>query len=210
MKVFTIASIVAAFALSMAVNAGLFSLLPILGYWHKHRTEKVEDGARETNLVPLPTLPKKKEKPKPTETKTKSAAKPNNDLGKNLARQRFVMDLGMGGGLAGVSVGGNAMEKSNLEQVAYSEGETDEDVQPISQMAPKRPKEAEKAGITGRVRALLTVGEEGNVVDIDFLEVPGNYGFEEAVREAVSKWRYKPAMMGGIPVRQRIEQPFQF
>ncbi len=210
MRIATIAALFASFVLSLAVNAGLFSLLPVLGYWHKHRNGKVEDEARETRLVPLPTMPKKKEKPKPTEAKNKPTSKPVNDPGKSLARQRFVMDLGMGGGGAGVAVSGDAMNKSDLEQVAYSEGETDEDVQPVTQIAPKRPKEAEKAGVTGLVRAMLTVGEDGKVVDIQFLEVPGKYGFEEAVREAVSKWRYKPAMMGGIPVRQRIEQPFQF
>jgi TonB family protein len=60
------------------------------------------------------------------------------------------------------------------------------------------------------VRCLLTIGEDGRVADVQFLEVPGNFGFEDAVREAVKEWRYKPAMVSGVAVRQRIEQPFKF
>ena len=73
------------------------------------------------------------------------------------------------------------------------------------------PKEAEKAGVRGLVRCILTIGEDGSVVDVEILEVPGkNLGFEEAVREAARKARFKPAMVGGIPVRQRFEQGYQF
>lgn len=199
----------AALVLSLALNAALFSFLPAMSWWRSHRGEGGVEKARETRLVALPMLPRKKEKPKSRESRQPQARKAP-EPGKAVARQRFVMDLGMGGG-SGADVGGEAVSKGDLQQVSYGEGETDEDARPISQTAPKKPKKAESAGVGGLVRCMLTVGEDGRVVDIQFLEVPGGgYGFEEAVKEAVSTWRYQPAKVGGIPVRQRIEQPFKF
>lgn len=197
-----------ALAASLAFNAALFSFLPVMGYLRQHAEGRLLSGARETRLVPLPVMPKKKEKPlskEPSKAPVKKAPEP----GKSVARQRFVMDLGPGGG-SGAGGGGAAMAGGDLEQATFSEGETDEDARPISQPAPKPPKKAEAAGVGGLVRCLLTVGEDGRVVEVSFLEVPGNYGFEEAVREAVSAWRYRPATVAGVPVRQKIEQPFKF
>lgn len=197
----------AALVLSLLLNIALFSFLPAMTYW-RHRGEGVTANARQTTLVALPMLPKKKEKPRSRESRQTQARKAP-EPGKAVARQRFVMDLGVGGG-SGAAVGGEGVSKGDLQQVSYEEGETDEDARPLSQSAPKKPKKAESAGVGGLVRCILTVGEDGRVVDVQFLEVPGSYGFEEAVKEAVSTWRYKPAKVGGIPVRQRIEQPFKF
>lgn len=197
----------AALALSLLLNVALFSFLPVMAWW-RQAAQGPEARAQETQLVALPMLPKKKEKPKSRETKQPQARKAP-EPGKAVARQRFVMDLGMGGG-GGGGVAAAAMGGSDLQQVAYEEGETDEDARPISQPAPRKPRKAEAAGVGALVRCLLTVGEDGRVVDVRFLEVPAGYGFEEAVKEAVSAWRYQPARVGGIPVRIQIEQPFQF
>jgi periplasmic protein TonB len=79
--------------------------------------------------------------------------------------------------------------------------------------APTRPKKAEAAGVSGIVRVVLILREDGKVEVDQFLEVPGgggNYGFEEAVREAVATWRFQPAKVGGVSVRIKREQPFKF
>lgn len=198
---------VAALAASLILNAALFSFLPIMGYLHQHFGLDAKGKAKEIQLVALPVMPKKKEKPVNHES-LKPVEKKNVEPGKNLARQRFVMDLGTGGGQG--AGGGAAVSSGDLKQVNYEEGETDVDAKPLSQPSPQRPKKAEAAGVGGVVRCVLTVGENGNVVDVQFLEVPPNYGFEDAVREAVSHWRYKPATVGGVAVRQKIEQPFKF
>lgn len=193
---------------SLILNAGLFSFLPLMGYWHAHRGGDGAEKGRESRLVALPVMQKKKEKPKEREepkTERKKAVEP----GKSIARQRFVMDLGPGGG-SGAAVAGGGVSDGDLKQVSYAEGETDEDAKPLIQVAPKKPKKAEAAGAGGLVRCVLTVGEDGRVAEVRFLEVPGNYGFEDAVREAVREWRYKPAMVSGVAVRQKIEQPFRF
>lgn len=207
MKLFVAVSFVLALIGSLLLNAGLFSFLPLMGYWNAHRSMNSQNKISNAHLVSMTVLQKKKEKPKTDESK-KNVEKKMVEPGKSISRQRFVMDLGPGGG----SVGGvgASVNKSDLEQVSYGEGETDVDAKVLKQVAPKKPKQAESAGISGLVRCVLTVGEDGKVADIQFLEVPGNYGFEDAVREAVREWRYQPAMNAGIPVRQRIEQPFNF
>ncbi len=193
---------------SLGLNAGLFSFLPMMGYWNAHHAAGLAGKSHETRLSAIPVMPRKKEKPKPQEAH-KTAAQKSLEPGKSVSRQRFVMDLGPGGGSGG-GASGAGMGGKNMEQVNYAEGETDEDAKPLSQSAPKKPKKAEAAGAGGLVRCLLTIGEDGRVLDVQFLEVPGNFGYEDAVREAVKEWRYKPAMVSGVAVRQKIEQPFKF
>jgi protein TonB len=207
MRLGALVAVVVALTGSLVLNAGLFSFLPLMGYWNSHRGQGLSGKGRETHLVAMTVLQKKKEKPKPQESK-KSLERKAVEPGKSVSRQRFVMDLGPGGGSDAGS--GAAVAQGDLQQASYEEGETDEDAKALSQSPPKKPKKAETAGAGGLVRCVLTVGEDGRVVDIRFLEVPGNYGYEDAVREAVRDWRYKPAMVGGVPVRQRIEQPFKF
>ena len=209
MKLAAVGAFLFALLASTLLNAGLFSFLPLMGYWNAHRAANFAGKSHETRLSAIPVMPKKKERPKPQEAH-KSSEKKSVEPGKSVSRQRFVMDLGPGGG-SGTGASGAGMGGKNMEQVSYSEGETDEDAKFITQTAPRKPKKAEAAGAGGLVRCLLTIGEDGRVVDVQFLEVPpGNYGYEEAVREALKEWRAKPAMVSGMAVRQKIEQPFKF
>lgn len=204
-----LAAAIAALALSLALNLGLFSFLPLMGYWNAHRGTGLEEKSRQTRLAAVPVMPRKKEKPRTRETPKERPAK-SVEPGKSIARQRFVMDLGNGGGSAGGASAAGLQGKS-MEQVEYNEGETDEDAKPLVQTPPRKPRKAEAAGAGGLVRCLLTIGEDGRVADIRFLEAPpGDFGFEEAVREAVKEWRYQPAKVSGVAVRQKIEQPFKF
>ena len=138
---------------SLILNAGLFSFLPLMGYWNAHRGNEVSAKGRETHLVAMTAVQKKKEKPKPLESK-KSLEKKSVEPGKSIARQRFVMDLGPGGGSGNGD--GAAVGQGDLQQVSYEEGETDEDAKALSQTAPKKPKKAEAAGVGGLVRCMLT------------------------------------------------------
>lgn len=202
-------AVLLALALSLALNLGLFSFLPLMGYWNAHRRGGLEAKSHDMRLSAIPVLPKKKDRPKAQAERKATPAK-SPEPGKSIARQRFVMDLGPGGGSSG-GASGAGLQGKTLEQAEYSEGETDEDARPLAQPAPRKPRKAEAAGAGGLVRCLLTVGEDGRVAEVRFLEVPpGDYGYEEAVREAVREWRYQPAKVAGVAVRQKIEQPFKF
>lgn len=66
---------------------------------------------------------------------------------------------------------------------------------------PSYPKAANEAMVVGDVifRALLT--EKGRVKSVSILKVPEeDMGFEDAVRKAVSRWRFEPARKGNEPI----------
>ncbi|GEM_PF-2884276 len=191
---------------AVVLSATLFVILPYLQFITLRGMVVTESVHKMTKLEEI--LPQKKTKAKPPEPKKSQLQPKPSDAPKSMARSRFAMDLGVGGGGAGgVSIAGGA---AGSDVQSYEEGETDADATPIRQSPPAYPDAARKAGVSGKVRCLLTIDENGAVVGVQILEQPGDYGFEAAIREAVSKWRYKPAEVNGIPVRQKVEQPFEF
>lgn len=194
---------------SLVVSTGFFVLLPVLQYMNLHAPEVKSKTHEITNLEQM--IPQRKPKAKPPEQKQQNMQQAKTtDAPKSMNRSRFAMDLEVGGGSGGGGVAIAGGPGTGNEQQSYQEGETDADAAPIRQAPPAYPDEARKAGVSGTVRCLLTIDENGSVAHVEILESPGNYGFEAAIREAVAKWRYKPAEVNGIPVRQKIEQPFQF
>ncbi len=73
---------------------------------------------------------------------------------------------------------------------------------------PVFPWVARRAGVGSSTLAKITVDEKGDVTDVCIME--GNELFDDAVIEALSKWRFEPAHIGGAPVkvRQVIRLPF--
>jgi protein TonB len=71
------------------------------------------------------------------------------------------------------------------------------------------PEEAKKAGIEGTVRLRITVDFEGRVVEVKVLSGPG-YGLDEAAREALKRFKFKPAMKGGEAVSTTITYNYTF
>jgi hypothetical protein len=105
---------------SLILNAGLFSFLPLMGYWNAHKGLGLKGRTGELHAVSMPMMPRKKEKPKEREQQ-KTAQKKTVEPGKSVARQRFVMDLGPGGG-SGAAVSGAGVSNGDLQQVSYAEG----------------------------------------------------------------------------------------
>lgn len=66
---------------------------------------------------------------------------------------------------------------------------------------PAYPDTARAYGIDGIAGFRATVSPEGTVTSVSLLFVPrSNLGFEDAVEQAVRKWRFAPAMLDGKPV----------
>jgi protein TonB len=64
----------------------------------------------------------------------------------------------------------------------------------------KYPDMARKAGIQGRVYAIVFVNEEGEVEDVKILKGIGG-GCDEAAINGIKKSKFKPGYNGGIPVK---------
>ena len=77
--------------------------------------------------------------------------------------------------------------------------------------APRYPSMLQSAGLEGDVRAQFVVDTLGRVEQGSFHALESSHDlFTAAVREALSRARFKPAEAGGRKVRQLVEQTFTF
>jgi protein TonB len=81
---------------------------------------------------------------------------------------------------------------------------------PLSRGQPRYPGQARREGVEGRVAVRLLVDREGRVgaVRIVAAQPPGH--FEEAVREAVAGWTFRPAQKDGQPVEAWLTATISF
>lgn len=71
------------------------------------------------------------------------------------------------------------------------------------------PDEAKKNDIEGAVRLSVTIDPEGQVTTVTVISGPG-YGLNEAARNALRKFRFKPATKGGENVGYTIVYTYTF
>ena len=71
------------------------------------------------------------------------------------------------------------------------------------------PEEARRAGIEGTVTLSITIDPEGKVVAAKIISGPG-YGLNEAARDAIKRFRFKPAVKGGEPVSTEMKYSYTF
>jgi protein TonB len=71
------------------------------------------------------------------------------------------------------------------------------------------PEEARRAGIEGTVTLSITIDTEGKVVKSVVLSGPG-YGLNEAARDALLRFRFKPAVKNGEPVSTEMKYSYTF
>lgn len=92
-----------------------------------------------------------------------------------------------------------------------SEGEfvyyEDEPV-PVTAPPPPYPEFARDAGITGKVVLHVLVGKDGRVKNIKVKQ--GVTGLDDAAKQAVQKWVFKPALSNNKPVAVWVEIPVAF
>jgi len=82
---------------------------------------------------------------------------------------------------------------------------------PSTRVHPDYPEIARKARISGSVLLLIVIDAEGRVGSIEVVESPDpRFGFELAAIEAVKRWRYRPARLGGRPVSVQASVRIEF
>jgi protein TonB len=94
----------------------------------------------------------------------------------------------------------------------YMEYQTEQAVTPLAgQKAPRYPDALRKANVEGEVLAQFVVNEAGVADTSTFTVLKSTHGlFTEAVRSALGTLRFHPALVGGRPVKQLVQMPFQF
>lgn len=83
---------------------------------------------------------------------------------------------------------------------------------PAKREMPTYPRGAEKRGIEGWVVIEFTVDERGDVVAPRVVEASPPGVFDSAALEAITSWKYKPAMVGRTAIaapNQRVKLDFK-
>ena len=81
---------------------------------------------------------------------------------------------------------------------------------PISQPAPRYPREALRRNVGGTVRVRVTVAIDGSVDRLELAESSGDRYLDREAMEAVRRWRFQPAVRDGQPVVAAVVVPISF
>jgi periplasmic protein TonB len=94
---------------------------------------------------------------------------------------------------------------------AYSENQVEKIVEVTRQASPRYPDALRSVGVEGVVQVTFVVGTNGRVEPgtIKVTSTPHRL-FSDAVRSALLDMKFRPAEVGGRPVRQLVAQSFQF
>jgi protein TonB len=69
-------------------------------------------------------------------------------------------------------------------------------------LQPPYPPEEQRAGNSGRVVLRVLVGTDGRVKQVEKISAASDAFFAAAQRQALGKWRFKPATQDGVPIEQ--------
>ena len=86
----------------------------------------------------------------------------------------------------------------------------DSNVVPSLRIPPTYPKRALRSGIEGVVTVEFTITIDGSVKDAEIIEAEPPNIFDKSVLRAISKWKFNPDMVDGIPIEKRARQDVKF
>ena len=102
----------------------------------------------------------------------------------------------LGSSLAVTAAAGQVLPESALKRLSHD--------------APQYPKRALERGIEGWVNVEFTVAADGTTRDIEVTAAEPTGVFDQAVADAIGTWRYRPRIVAGHPVDQRVAARLRF
>ncbi|MBD3343786.1 MAG: TonB family protein [Chitinivibrionales bacterium] len=199
-----IGSPVIKFIAVLAINFMLFVTIPIIQDYMQFLKEEKLPSRTQNRIVAEIVQPKKKEEKKQKQQRIRKVRSGEAKEGGKSMKFKFSPDLGVEGG-EGVAV----QTQGDMEAVVFEEGETDEPFVVINRQPPPYPDRARELGIEGALELLFVIGVDGKVHDLEIVRSPHPTISKEA-RNAVSKWKFKPAKNKGVPVKVRVRQVFEY
>ncbi|MFL5467347.1 MAG: energy transducer TonB [Gemmatimonadaceae bacterium] len=133
---------------------------------------------------------------------------PEIDLSKAITNESDFSGKGVKGGTGSGVVGGTGP----VTNQTYFEFQVEKPAEMLQDSPkPKYPSVLESSGIAGEVQAQFVVASTGKA-DMDSFKVlkSTNELFTQAVKNVLPRMRFSPAMIGGKPVNQLVQQSFQF
>jgi protein TonB len=117
--------------------------------------------------------------------------------------------MGSGGALAGFGAVAAPTRVEAVAQDTFDVADLEKRPEAVSQIAPTYPRALHKAKIEGQVTLVFVLTEEGRVED-PRVENSTRPEFEAPALEAIRKWRFRPGLKEGQPVRTFIRIPMKF
>ena len=133
---------------------------------------------------------------------------PEIDLSKAVTNESDFTGKGVKGGTGSGVVGGTGP----VTNQTYFEFQVEKPAEMLQDSPkPKYPSVLESSGIAGEVQAQFVVRSDGKA-DMDSFKVlkSSNELFTQAVKNVLPRMKFSPAMIGGKPVNQLVQQSFQF
>jgi protein TonB len=133
---------------------------------------------------------------------------PEIDLSKAVTNEADFSGKGVKGGSGSGVVGGTGP----VTNQTYFEFQVEKPAEMLQDSPkPKYPSVLESSGIAGEVQAQFVVASSGKA-DMDTFKVlkSTNELFTQAVKNVLPRMKFSPAMIGGKPVNQLVQQSFQF
>lgn len=206
-----LAGLPASMAFSVLFTALLFGFIPFAHRINKPERTLVLTSTRAVDLPP----PDQEKPPTPPELEAESPleAPPAPQLTEAAQPIPLSADLevalGSGGALAGFGEIRALAATETVRQEVFDVSDLEQRPEPVSQVPPVYPPELKKARIEGLVTLVFVLSEEGRVED-PRVEHSTRPEFERPALEAIRKWRFRPGMREGRPVRSFIRQPLRF
>jgi protein TonB len=134
---------------------------------------------------------------------------PEIDLSKAITNENDFSGKGVKGGVANGVVGGKGPVTTDQ---TYFEFQVEKPAEMLSDSPkPKYPSVLESSGIAGEVQAQFVVNTDGRADMSEFKVLKStNELFAAAVKNVLPRMHFSPAMIGGRPVKQLVQQAFQF
>jgi len=180
--------------LGAAVTFGLFSFMAyLISSSDRSKEEQQENIIVEVNTTPPKSSAEQRRRvppppPPPPKTPPKPQA-PEPEASNNSGGISF--------NLPGVNLGGASTSIS-----APGAFGRDGDATPIVRIEPKYPIQAARDGKEGWVKLSFTINEIGGVDDVTVIDAQPKRIFDKEAKRALRKWKYKPKVVDGKPVKQ--------
>lgn len=192
----------------------IFLVLPFMQAMSQPPKEMMVRDVGMASFDPPPPPPEMEEpEPEPEPEEPPPQMEPQSQP-MDLSQLELALNPGEGGGgfgdfnldLSGMI--GDAAGGGSSDQI-FSLDDLDQTPRPLFQRAPTYPQQLQRSRISGTVKVIFTVDEQGNVVN-PRIASSTNSGFNQAALEAVKQWKYEPGTRQGKKVRFKVRQPFTF
>jgi protein TonB len=197
-------------AIALAMNLTLFTIMPYL--LHRQPAKPVyEQLVSHINVIRMKRSDSKVQRKtaKPPEKKEELPPKPS-------ARQPLQAKLTLPFEInPRLPAGPATLDLPPLDhmpgmQETFGLGDLDGPLIPLGRISPVYPMTAKRRGIEGWVKVRFVVNEQGAVETITIVNAKPPGLFDQNVRSCISKWRFKPGTVEGLPVKAWVETTIRF